>query len=335
MKYYDRFVILIWILIGIIFWLQYITPTSIIEGGLIALGIVLIAYPFTTYLSKTLLQKAMQKRKMLAFVVQFFFISGIIAVFIVFLFELFSVLEAKDIFHKSELFVEEYSLIRDYVVALLISIFLNFGFCGLRFFEQNLKLQNELLESRLQILQAQINPHFMFNVLNHVHVLIKKEPYLADSLLLQYTDILRYQLYNGKKDYISIEQEIQFLNSFINVEKVRWKNKLDINCTLKAENNKLELPRLLLITFIENAFKHVSRSNAEKGYVNVDFEQKNNTIKLEVQNSKSAIKVTPKEDSGIGLVNIKRRLDILFPGKYSLVIDNTDTVYSIKLIINI
>lgn len=320
-------------IIGIILWLQYVTPTSILEGGLIALCIILIAYPFTTYLSKALLQKAMQNRQMLVFIAQFLLVSVIIAVFIIILFQVFDVLEKNGVFDKSELFLEENSLLYDYIVALLISIFLNFGFCGLRFFEQNIKLQKELVDSRFQILLAQINPHFMFNVLNHVNVLIRKEPDLASSLLVQYTNILRYQLYSGKKDSVSIKQEVEFLKDFIDIEKIRWKNNLDVKCSWDVEDESTLLSPLLFFTFIENAFKHVSRSKTEKGHVHIDLRQKEEILELIVENSKYADNqiVLRKEESGIGLENIKKRLDILYPKRYKLLISETETSYSVSL----
>ncbi len=96
----------------------------------------------------------------------------------------------------------------------------------------------------------------------------------------------------------------------------------------------MEIPMLLFITFVENAFKHVSRSSTQKGYVNISLIQKGETIRFEVENSNSDNTLAKKDDSGIGLDNIKRRLDILFPDKYLLEINNNDVFYSTKLIVN-
>lgn len=331
-KDYDRFIVAIWVAIGIVFFIQMAFKSTFIEALLFPIGLVAMSYPLTTYLSTTLLQRAMKKGKMGLFAFQFIVITVILSVLVSCYILLLDYLVQKEVL--SSFFVLN-SIVSESVGALVAMTLVNFGFCGLRFFELNLKLQKELLESQLQILQAQINPHFMFNVLNHVHVLIRKEPDLADSLLLQYTDILRYQLYSSKKDHITIEQEVQFLKNFINVEKVRWKNKLDIHCTWSIENSNMEFPPLLLITFIENAFKHVSRSDKEKGYVNVDLEQKGKMVSLRVKNSNSEPESSDKEDSGIGLINIRKRLDIILPDKYSLEITQDDNMYLTKLIINI
>ena len=337
---YDRFVLLVWVLTFFIFGVRYaFQHLTILEAFLFSTLQVGAAYPLTTYLTKNLLRKAVMRRRMPWFVVQFFGFCALYAFLIPLSLLAFNWLEHVGVFPDSGYFDPKIdalgSLVGEYVAGLLIMVMINFGFCGLRFFELNLRMREELSRSRLQMLKAQINPHFMFNVLNHVHVLIRKEPELADALLLQYTDILRYQLYNGDKETIPIGQEIQFLTNFIEVEAVRWRGKLNIDFRPRIENPDMEIPPLLFITFVENAFKHVSRSNAHKGYVDIELTQKGKTISFEVANSNdNAVAPSKKEASGIGLDNITRRLDILFPGKYTLETENNEVFYRTKLTIN-
>ncbi|MDR1259223.1 MAG: histidine kinase [Tannerellaceae bacterium] len=330
LKYYDRFVLLAWVCILLLFWWQYDSALNTWQSFLLSACCFGSAYPFTTFLSKTLLSKAVEKLGLLKFALQFFMICLLFSFFIPLTGFLFYHLEHHSAFPDMRYF-ETGKALNDYIAAIFISFILNFGFCGLRFFEINLKMQAELSDSQMQILQAQISPHFMFNVLNHVHVLIRREPELADALLLQYTDILRYQLYSGKKDKIAVSQEVRFLKNFVDVEAIRWKNKLDIDCRWETENPAMEIPPLLLITFVENAFKHVSRSGTERGYVNINFRQKDETVYFKVENANSNFTPSKKDDSGIGLANIKRRLDILFPRKHSLEISCNETYYSVKL----
>lgn len=336
-KNYDKFVILVWIFIFAVFFLQYIATMSVLEAFLLAACVILSAYPFTTYLSKQLLKKAMQQKNMPKFIIQFFTISIIYSAVIPAILTLFGYMENIGIFPASEFMSSSNNLGYEFLNAFLISLIINLSFCGLRFFEQNVRLQKELAESSLQILKAQINPHFMFNVLNHVNVLIRKEPDLASSLLVQYTNILRYQLYNGKKEVVSLKQEMEFLKDFIEIEKVRWKNNLEVICSWDIEDDSTTLSPLLLITFVENAFKHVSRSKTEKGYVRIDLKQRNKELILFVENSKyTAIRTTEKKEaSGIGLENIKKRLEILYPNRYDLHIGETETIYSTSLSIKL
>jgi two-component system LytT family sensor kinase len=335
MRNYDRFVVLIWIFLTMVFWFRYIPDSSMLEGGLLALCIMSCIYPFTTYLSKTLLQKAMRQKQMLLFAGQFFLVSAISAVFIPAILYGFLYLEDNGFFPPSELILGRTQFSIMYVNAVLVALFVNFGFCGLRFHEENMKLHEALFESQLRILHQQITPHFMFNVLNHINILMLEDVNLASSLLIKYSKILRYQLNSERNRNVSIEQEVQFLKDFIDIERVRWGNELTISCSWKVEDNTREFPPLLLITFIENAFKHVSRGISEKAYVNISFEQISNSLTLDIENSKSD---TPQEKdsvSGLGLENVKKRLEILYGGDYRLVIRESDTTYCTKLIIKL
>ena len=334
LKNYDRFVILIWIFLTIVFGFRYIPDSSILEGGLLALCVMSCVYPFTTYLSKNLLQKAMRQKKMLLFVGQFFLVSAISAIFIPAILYGFLYLEESGIFPPSELLLGRSIFGIMYINALLVALFVNFGFCGLRFYEENMKLHEALVQSQLQILHQQINPHFMFNVLNHINILMLEDVDLASSLLIKYSKILRHQLNSEKNRKVSIEQEVQFLKDFIDIEKVRWGNELTINCSWKVEDNDKEFPPLLLITFIENAFKHVSRGISE-AYVKINFEQTAKSVCLEIENSKSNIQQEKDSVSGLGLDNIRKRLDILYANDYNLTIKDSETTYYTKLVIKI
>lgn len=336
--YLDRFgwyVFLLWLSLFVVLWVQFENGSSLFEGGLIAFCCILIIYPFTTYLSGGLLQKAVKNRQFFVFGLQFVAISLLVSLPLMGVFVLFDYLEEIGVFPRSIMFEGEDTALGDYIGPFASGILINFGFCGMRFFEENLKMQKTMIESQLQILQAQINPHFMFNVLNHVNVLIKKEPALASALLIQYTEILRYQLYTTKKDYVCIGQEVEFLKNFIEIEKVRWKNNLDVECSWKVEDDDYHIPPLLLITFIENAFKHVSRSKKKKGYVKIELKQDKEGVTLYVENSKFAdsYQKNNKEDSGLGLSNIRKRLDILLPDKNNIVINDSETMYSTILLI--
>jgi len=335
LKNHDRFVILIWLFLTIVFWFRYIPDSSMLEGGLLALCIMSCLYPFTTYLSKSLLQKAMRQKTMLLFAGQFFLVSAISALFIPAILHGFLYLEQSGFFPPSELLLGRSLFSIMYINALLVALFVNFGFCGLRFHEESMKLHEALVESQLQILQQQISPHFMFNVLNHINILMQEDVGLASSLLIRYSKILRYQLDSDKSSKVSIAQEVQFLKDFIEIEKVRWGNELIIDCSWKIDDNNKEFPPLLLITFIENAFKHVSRGTSEKVYINIAFEQITNSICLEVENSKSNIQKEKDSVSGIGLENARKRLDIIYGNDYRLAIKDSETAYYTKLVINI
>ncbi len=334
-KNYDRFVLLIWVFLAIIFWFRYIPDSSVTEGALLALSIMVCLYPFTTYLSKILLRKAMRLNKMVLFAGQFFLVSALSAFMIPAILHGFLYLEECGFLPHSRLLLGRSQFAILYTNALFVALFVNFGFCGLRFYEETIKLHEALIKSQLQILHQQISPHFMFNVLNHINILMQDDVSLASSVLIKYSKILRYQLDSESNRKVSIGQEVQFLKDFVEIEKVRWGNELSINCNWKFEDNHKEFPPLLLITFIENAFKHVSRGGEEEAFVNIELKHLNDFICLEVENSKSGIQGVNDTISGIGLHNVKKRLELLYGDKYCLEINNTDTRYYTKLTINL
>ncbi|MDR1114924.1 MAG: histidine kinase [Tannerella sp.] len=333
LKKYRQPVLLFWIFLFVALFLQFLPQTSVAEALLLPLLFLALSYPFTSYLSENLLGKAMKKKKATAFVFQFFLFSIMIGLIFFLCARLFMLLENTGSFPKSPMFAPEEYFYYNILVFITSGIFINLCFCGLSFFDINLKIQKSLLETQLQTLLEQITPHFMFNVLNHINVLMQSDVELASSLLVKYSEILRYQLYSGKSELIPLGREVQFLKDFVDIEKIRWMDKLDVSCSWTVEDGKKEIPPLLFITFVENAFKHVSRDTEEKGYVNIDFEQTDNTVRLEIRNSKSALPAKKRNASGLGLENARKRLDILYPESYTLSVEKTDTAYYLKLII--
>lgn len=331
----NRLVSIVWGLV----WLNFVTQYLFVASPLVALVaptlFIASVYPLTTYLSTTLLTRAMTTKRWGRFIIQFLGISVVFGAVIFGLIFLFKYLETAGIFKESNFFSDMDSPLHEGVNIFLSALIVNFGFCGLRFLETNIRLQKELHESQLQTLNKQINPHSMFNILNHIHVLLQKDPQAADDLLLQYSSILRYQLYNGNKEQVSIKQEIDFLQQYIEVEKVRWKNKLMVTDTWYVENENLKISPLLFISFLENAFKHVARSDPEKGHIRISFRQAETCVEFCVENSKSRMQMAPLKESGLGLPNIRKRLGILYPGRHELRIDDTNDYYSVRLRLNI
>lgn len=324
-----------WTMLFFALWLQIIPDTgSLIEATLYPVLTLLSVSPLATYLSETLLPKAIRQKTAVTFILQFLGFSMLAGMVRFFYLYLFAFLEGKGVFPHSEYFNIEapaYYLL----VSIPTGIAINLCICGVRFFQENLKLKKTIIEYQLRTLQHQVTPHFMFNVLNHIHILMQTDVDLASDLLIKYSEILRYQLYNGDKQKVTLEQDIQFLKDFIAVEEVRWEDKLTVSCSWKIADPKKEIPALLFITFVENTFKHVSKSDPEKGYIHINFEQTDNTISFYVENSKSTLPVKKKNTGGVGLKNIKERLEILYFGKYDLSVEETDRVYQTKLVIQL
>lgn len=333
-KHNFIFNIILWIIIGGILWVQFNKDASTLESVLFSFLFIIITYPFTTFLSKLLI-RFIDKEKLILFSIYFILILGVSTYLVFISFKTIFYLESIELFKGSSLFEKEFPDYTFFSSILLITLFINFGFCGLEFYKENIRLQKVMIESQLKVLQDQISPHFMFNVLNHVNILIKKNPILASELLLQYTNVLRYQLYSGSLKSITISEEVVFLKNLINIEKIRWKNKLNVTSIWNIENNNFKIPPQLLIIFIENAFKHVSRSSEKRGFIDIQLNQKNRMLDLAIKNSRSTEKITTSKHTGIGLNNIKKRLNILLPNQYELTINETNTTYSVRLNLNL
>lgn len=331
-KSYSRFVIMMWIIIIWLFVFQYAEMAPFEQALIFALSIFVPIIIVSSYLNNKLLPKAIANNKMGTFIVQFIIFSLLIALIHTLIFTLYEKLASAGKIGDWELYrAQSNSFIVEYLMAIPACIIINLGFCGLRFYYEHMKLQEVHLKAQLQILQQQINPHFMFNVLNHIYILMQKDIDLASNLLVKYSDILRYQLYTGKEERVALKQEIQFLQDYIEVEKMRWGNELTVKCRWDIGNSEIEIQPLLLITFVENAFKHVSRSISETGFINIIVEQRGESLYMEVENSKSLHKPKKKNAYGLGMSNIKERLGILYPKNHSLQIEETDSIYIIRL----
>lgn len=333
-KSYKQIIILFWIILTIILWLQLLGRGPFMESTITVACYLAPVVLVNIFLSNYLLPKAIRERKMNVFIAQFIFLTVLVGLILTLILYGLRHFEQVGYFAPSELFPINYSFPAEFRDQILGVVVINLGFCGIRFYYEHAKLEKINHESQFRNLQQQITPHFMFNVLNHIDILMQEDVRLASSLLMKYSDILRYQLYNGNKAYIPLVQEIRFLKNYIDVEKIRWDDKLDVNCSWKIEDENKEIPSLLLIVFIENAFKHVSRTTTEKGYIDINFEQHSDKACLQVENSKSVIH-SVKKDSGLGLKNTRERLDILYRKNYELLIEETDTTYYSKLVISV
>lgn len=191
------------------------------------------------------------------------------------------------------------------------------------------ELESNTLESELKQLKRQINPHFLFNMLNNANVLIKKDPEEASKLLFKLEDLLRYQINDSSKEKVLLSSDIRFLNDFLNLEKVR-RDKFDYVIAKEGDIDGLYLPPLLFISFVENAVKHNCDSENES-YVYLYFKVWKNELTFQCINSKPPISQNNDRVGGLGLNNIKRRLELLYPEKHSLKIEEDETKYKVTL----
>lgn len=191
------------------------------------------------------------------------------------------------------------------------------------------------LESELQFLKAQVNPHFLFNAINSVYFLIKKNPEQAAETLIKLSDLLRFQLYDCSDERITIEKELEYLHNFVALEKIRKGEKLSVNVEQHGNLSGFELAPFMLIPFVENAFKHASTVPGKENKVSIRLQRESNKLIVKIENTIQKVLPLPHDVGGIGLKNVRRRLELLYPASHDLNIRETDDQYSVHLSLTI
>ena len=194
------------------------------------------------------------------------------------------------------------------------------------------EMAKEKAEAELTFLKSQMNPHFLFNALNSVYFLIDKTNPEARQALHKFSDMLRYQLYEIKDEKVPIEREISYLKDYIEVQRLR-KDNTAIQFNIGDAMQGFFVEPLLLIPFVENSFKHLSHfSNGRPNEINMDLFKENGELVFAVKNTTEGKQEDAvKQDGGIGLANVKRRLELLYPQKHQLSIKHKDGYFDVQL----
>jgi len=194
-------------------------------------------------------------------------------------------------------------------------------------------LEKEKLETELNYLRYQFNPHFLFNTINSIFFLIHKNPDMASASLAKFSELLRYQLYECNGEQIPLTNEIAYLENFIGLEKLRQSQSLGLNVDIRREDiDSVSIAPFLLMTFVENAFKHVSRHSDQPNWIKIILQQNGRQLDFSVANSSSSFESNDIfHYSGIGLKNVQRRLDLLYPDRHELSIRNDGSHFEARL----
>lgn len=190
----------------------------------------------------------------------------------------------------------------------------------------------EKAEAELNFLKSQINPHFLFNSINAVYFLIDKQNQEARESLHKFSDMLRYQLYEVNGNRIAIEKEIRYLEDYVHLQRLRKDEQYEVSFTYSPEVKGFSIEPLLLIPFVENAFKHVSAHTEKENYIRIQLSCSANELFFSAENSREP-KPGTSHYSGIGLKNVKRRLELLYPGKHELTITDQENYYRAELVL--
>lgn len=199
------------------------------------------------------------------------------------------------------------------------------------------ELESQTLQSELKFLKSQINPHFLFNTLNSLYALTLKKSDLAPEIVLKLSEMMRYMLYECNEKEVPLQKEINYMQNYLELEKLRHGAKMLINLKVNGEVSDQKISPLILIPFIENSFKHGINNQITQGFVNLELNIFDNDLQMILENSKSPSlpKIGDKRSGGIGLVNVRRRMAILYPDHHHLEIKESPNTYKIELNLNL
>lgn len=196
-----------------------------------------------------------------------------------------------------------------------------------------LQLSKELKQkqqvSELNLLKTQTNPHFFFNTLNNLYALAKRGSDKTENILSKFHGLMHYMVHDCKNNLVPLQKEFSFINSYLELEKIRLDDRAIINYQIDGQLNGFKIEPLLFISFIENAFKHGVNTQLDNAFVNIDFKLANNKLYFAIANN---YENGTKENVGnMGLTNVKRRLEILYPKQHQLNIKDNGNVYQVDL----
>lgn len=194
-------------------------------------------------------------------------------------------------------------------------------------------LEKEKLETELKFLRSQFNPHFLFNTINSIFFLIHKNPDLASAALAKFSDLLRFQLYECNEMQIPLSSELTYLENFVELQKLRQNRNVEVLIDSDPQpNHHLAIAPFVLITFTENAFKHISDHTDKPNWIHLSLRLNGCDLQFNISNSLASVKEKDVVSfGGLGLSNIKRRLDLIYPGRYQLNILRSPESFDVEL----
>lgn len=201
--------------------------------------------------------------------------------------------------------------------------------------KEAIKSKNEQLQTELKFLKSQINPHFLFNALNNIYALSALDSDKTQESIAHLSDMLRYVLYDSEQDLVSIKKELNYIEDYLQLSALKSSEVYPITTDFTLDNEEQQIAPMLFIPFIENAIKHSYIEQGEGSFISIKLHQIQNDIYFEIKNSLSRKHIQKDKVGGIGIDNVKQRLEIIYPNKYQLAISENDTVFSVILKISL
>jgi hypothetical protein len=222
-------------------------------------------------------------------------------------------------------------------LSVFIAVFFVAAFVGLlRFIEDYFELENRQLTSELRFLKSQVNPHFLFNTLNNLYYLAVNQSSQTPEVIAKLSGMMRYMIHESNAEKVPLSKEVAYMENYLDLEKLRLNEEVPITFEVHGNVEGVRITPLILITFLENAFKHGIGNTTKESWITVSLNVADGLLDFKVANSIVQLAdKTVQEASGIGLTNVHRRLELSYPGKYTLAVTEETERYQVHLKINL
>lgn len=238
---------------------------------------------------------------------------------------------------REDMIENQYLIFLTTLLVLLSSTIFKIVYDWLEHQREKKELQTQTMRSELRFLKSQINPHFLFNTLNNLYALTLKKSDKAPDIVLKLSEIMRYMLYECNEKRVPLEKEVNYINNYLSLEELRQGKNVRIQFSMEGDPKDIKIAPLIFTPFLENSFKHGLNLSLQDAYVEITLKIQKEQILFTVENSKP--ETVPKPDTrpsgGIGLANVKRRLNLIYPGQYKLKIKDMPLAYRIELEISL
>ena len=197
--------------------------------------------------------------------------------------------------------------------------------------QQNAQLQKEKISAQLALLQSQVHPHFLFNTMNNIYANTQEKAPEAAKLVAGLSDMLRYMLYECNEPFVPLEKELKLIQDYITLEKARYDERLELIMELPETTGRWQIAPLLLLPLVENSFKHGASCIPEHPWIHLQISMTNNQFTMKLVNGKSSVQKNEVQSHGLGLVNVKNRLSLLYPDQHQLQIFDEEDLFIVSL----
>lgn len=241
--------------------------------------------------------------------------------------------------YERQHFYSTFYIVEVCVITLFITIFISMLRFAADWFELAAKqkeIENERLLAELNFLKAQINPHFLFNTLNNLYYLAYTQSANTTEVIAKLSQMMRYMIYDSNYLQVPLTKEIEYMQNYVSLERLRLNDQIPISFSISGTTEGVLISPLIFITFLENAFKHGVSNNDKNAFVKLSLTLSGKQCVYTVENSKlPSTKPEAQEKSGIGLQNVKRRLDLSYPDRYTLETEDKPDRYTVRLTITL